>query len=133
MNITSRKRKSLTNAVPSSDGRPAEQTYHVLPFVVGVDNYLDDASFANLALCISDAQSVDTAFSQMLDPSDLVLLLDPSRDELLSTMENVAKLSRARPLLIVFYFAGHSYQDDEPFYLCPNSRRRLDVPLEYFI
>ena len=129
--------RSGISLLQSSTGPSAgQQTPHgqlVLP-VVGVDHYVD-STLPNLELCISDADLVADALRSILSPNTLMRLSNPSREEIFGACDSIVQQARACPCVVIFFFAGHAYEDNGALYLCPaDSRGRLDdFPWEYLI
>ncbi|MBS1978354.1 MAG: caspase family protein [Bacteroidetes bacterium] len=81
--------------------------------IMGVSHYqYEGPNFQSLDRPAQDAQEVYNTITQFysFDPSDVILLKDPTRQQIIDALDNLAHATGESDNLLVFY-AGHGYWD----------------------
>ncbi|HQQ84224.1 MAG TPA: caspase family protein, partial [Cyclobacteriaceae bacterium] len=110
------KEKTNTVTVDFSAEQPAEKSarkYRAL--IMGVSRYqYEGPNFQSLDRPALDAQEVYNALTQVytFDPADVILLKDPTRQDIIDALDNLSHVTTENDNLLVFY-AGHGYWDEQ--------------------
>ncbi len=107
---------------------PPKSNHKYRALIMGVSKYkYEDARLQSLDRPASDAQDV---FDQLtsnytFEPADVILLKDPTRQEIIDAFDKLAQVTTDKDNLLVFY-AGHGYWDKqrELGYWLPSDARR---------
>ena len=100
-------------------------TYRAL--VIGNDRYQDSKHWRNLKTAITDAEAVKSVLENDYGFSDITLLKNASRREILLALANLSQ--RAGPHdSVMLYYAGHGYldPDTQKGYWIPTDAKGLD-------
>ncbi len=124
--------KADRQARPPLGGVPISLgTGHRWAVLVGVDEY-EDWNYGRLRVCVKDVQAIhDQLVAGGYDPQRLRLLTDdtpelPTRANILTALESVAKATRPDDLLL-FYYSGHGDEAEEESYLVARDGRRVSL------
>lgn len=111
-----------TNLFPSTTHNGA---YRAL--VIGNNHYQDTQHWRNLSTAITDAEAVKNVLEKDYGFTDITLLKNASRREILLALDNLSQ--RAGPNdSVMLYYAGHGYLDPETNkgYWIPSDAKGLD-------
>lgn len=126
------KEKTNTVIVDYSDPvvqQPVSKINHKYrALIMGVSKYkYEDARLQSLDRPAGDAQLVYDQLTQnyTFDPADVILLKDPSRQDILDALDRLAQMTTDKDNLLIFY-AGHGYWDKqrELGYWLPSDAKR---------
>ncbi len=123
------KEKSNTVIVDYSDPKPVETISRKnRALIMGVSKYTyEDAQLQSLDRPAKDAQQVYDQLTQnyTFDPGDVILLKDPTRQQILDALDKLAHVTTEKDNFLVFY-AGHGYWDKqrELGYWLPSDAKR---------
>ncbi len=122
------KEKSNAVTVDFSDPVVAKVERKNRALIMGVSKYLyEDASLQSLDRPAIDAQQVYDQLTQKytFNPEDVILLKDPTRQQIIDAFDKLAHVTTEKDNLVVFY-AGHGYWDKqrELGYWLPSDAKR---------
>lgn len=106
----------------------AASSHKYRALIMGVSKYKhEDARLQSLERPSGDAQQVYDQLTQRytFEPADVILLKDPTRQEILDALDKLAQVTTDKDNLLVFY-AGHGYWDKqrELGYWLPSDAKR---------
>lgn len=124
--------KEKSNAVSVDFSTPVNEPPKVdrknRALIMGVSKYkYEDANLQSLDRPALDAQQVYDQLTQnyTFEPADVILLKDPTRQQIIDAMDKLAQVTTEKDNLVVFY-AGHGYWDKqrELGYWLPSDAKR---------
>ncbi len=82
-----------------------KRTYHAL--IIGINDYTDE-SITDLDMPVQDAEALKATLAEMytFDEENITVLLNPKREEIISTLDQLTQVVKDTDNLLVFY-AGH--------------------------
>ena len=122
------KEKTNTVIVDYSDPAPSKSDRKYRALIMGVSKYqYEDARLQSLDRPASDAQQIFDLLTQnyTFEPEDVILLKDPTRQEIIDALDKLSHVTGEKDNLLVFY-AGHGYWDKqrELGYWLPSDAKR---------